>query len=222
MFDRHSTLLTWGGHLGVPQQETWQCGVHLALDPSLDGPGVPTTGDLHTLLVGPLLTFHQLPANWISADCSLGWAKCASLDPDGAYSAAPVYVESDYNPGGSTAPNRGAPQVAMCVTLNSGGTLGKANFGRFYWAWWEAQVQDDGRVADATMESTADAAKALIDGINSWAVGALSATARVRIMSKQGAGTTKLASHVRVGNVKDTQRRRRRSMGELYYGRAVA
>jgi hypothetical protein len=221
-YDRQSTYLTWGGLIGPAGEDTWQTGVHLALHPTLDGPGLPTAVQLLDVLNGPIKTFHTAPGAYIAGGCLLTWAKCAQLDNTGAYTAEPVYQAIGATFGGAVVAARGAPQVSMVITLYSGQSLGHANFGRLYMPWWEAQVTDQGHVTPANTLTAADAAKTLIDGINAWAATALSATARVMIMSKVGGGQSKLPTTIRVGDVKDTQQRRRRQLREAYEIRPVA
>jgi len=221
-YDRLSTYLTWGGTIGSTSLDTWQCGVHLAQNPLLDAPGLPTTGELGTLLAGPLATFHEDPGTWISAGASLSWAKCAVIGTSGHYTGEAVNQTITAIPGGSTGTARGGPQLAACVTLWSGLTLGRANHGRFYVPWWEAQVDINGHVVDAQVLTMAANALVLVESINDWAGTVLAATARIRIMSKLGTGTTKLASKLRVGNVKDTQQRRRRQIPEVYTSASIA
>lgn len=216
-YDRQSTYLTWGGTIGEAGDETWQCGVHLALNPSLDGPGLPTVAELESLMTDTLDDFHVDPVNRIGSFVKLAFVKAASLDPDGHYTANPVIYELDTIVSGPADPCRGGPQLAACVTLWSGQTLGKANYGRFYYPGWEAQIQaGSGRVVANDQANFANSAIQLVTDINTWAASALSSTARVRIMSKLGGGTTKRAAIVRVGDVKDTQQRRRRQIDEIY------
>ena len=64
-------------------------------------------------------------------------------------------------------------------------------------------------------------AKTFLDETNVWADGFVG-DARVVIMSSVGAGTTKVATTVRVGNVRDTQRRRRNGIPEAYQSAVLA
>ncbi len=215
-YDRLSTYLTWGGDIGGTGEDHWQVGVHLAQTPSLDGPGLPDVTELGTLLAGPLTTFHAAASSWLSAGVTLGWAKAASIDAVGHYTTEPVYVTQTPVPGGSTGTLRGGPQVSACITLWSGQGLGQANYGRFYVPWWEAQVETSGHVQTGPRDNMAENAASLVQDINAWAITALSASTRIMIMSKLGTGASKRAKYVKVGDVKDTQQRRRRQLAEQY------
>lgn len=222
VYNRFSTMLTWGGTIGTTGNEGWQCGVHLGLTGSTDGPGLPTHTELLALLNGALTDFHSNPAAWISPGAYLSWAKAAQLDNEGHYTAEPVLANTTAVPGASTAPPRGGPQVACCITLWSGASLGEANYGRFYWPWWEAQVTTGGRVESTPLNAMMTNAMNLVDGINAWAATALTPSTRIVIMSKKGAGASKFPQYVRLGDVKDTQQRRRRQIAEQYASGPVA
>lgn len=221
-YDRQSTYLTWGGTIGSSGADQWQCGLHLALNPSLDGPGLPTPAELETLLNGPISEQHTQTQIGIAPYCFLGWAKAASLDSMGAYTTDPVSATRIPVAGGSTAAAQGAPQVALVVTLYSGSQLGEANYGRYYLPWCELQLGGDGKIPEAFTANVVGHAKTFVDGVNSWAASVLSAQARITIMSKKGAGTSKRPAVVRVGSVKDTQQRRRRQLTEIYATATIA
>src|SRR5436190_5515419 len=136
-YDRKTTYLTWGGSIGTSGRETWQTGVHLGQSPSLDAPGLPTVAQLTDLVTNQLAPFHQDTAQYISPGCALTFAKAAVLDESGSYTTDPVTVNTAPYIGGGSAPNKGAPQLSMCITLWSGQGLGRANFGRLYMPWWE-------------------------------------------------------------------------------------
>lgn len=219
MYDRMSTYLTWGGTIGTvaSARETWQTGVHLALTGGTDGPGLPTDAELATILNGALSTFHSSGPVSLSMGAMLSWARCASLDDTGHYTTDPVLAERVPLSGGAADHNGASPQDSLVLTLYSGTQFGRANYGRMYMPWWSAWCNTtDGRVASGSVDAVAAAALDLVEGINAWAAAALSATARIRIMSKEGTGTTKTPAYLRVGDVKDTQQRRRRQIRERY------
>lgn len=217
-YDRMSTYLTWGGRIGtdVGTREVWQCGVHLTLDPSLDGPGLPTPAELDTLFSGVLSTFHSSGGLALAQGAVLEWAKAASLDTTGHETASPVVTTTAVSSvGGSVvAATTASPQDSLVLTFYSGSTFGRANYGRIYLPWWSSSVAHaSGR---ATTGSAIIVAETWFDGVNAWAATALSASAKIRIMSKLGAGTTKEVAFLKIGDVKDTQRRRRNRISESY------
>lgn len=220
-YDRMQTKMTWGGAIGT-QGEIWQCGVHLALDPSLDGPGLPTNIEAIQLLDDVLSPFHSDATVNIDPGATLTYVKFATLDDEGAYTGEPLVQEQIAVAGGFTSTSRSGPQDAGVVTLWSGFTFGEANYGRFYVPWWQAQVDGNGQVLDAQRDAFLSAAVTMLDGINAWAADVLSADCRIRNMSKVGTGTTKNVVYARAGLVKDTQRRRRNKIAESPDATALA
>jgi hypothetical protein len=215
-YDRQSTYLTWGGTIGGSGIDGWQCGVHLTPPAAGGSAMLPGQSMLDTLLNGAIKTFHTSAGAAIALPCLLTWAKAALLGLDGKYLLESTYSTVTPAPGAKAAPYTGGPQLSGVVTLWSGGTLGQANYGRFYVPWWEAAVDSSARVIAPAIADFQAAALVLVNGINSWSVANLGAGYRIRIMSKLGGGTTKDATKLRVGNVKDTQQRRRRQLTETY------
>lgn len=224
MYDRQSTYLTWGGTIGDSGLDTWQCGVHLALGSGAggDGPGLPDVSELTTLLNGAIATWHGNAQVATSSYCFLSWARAASLDPDGHYTAEPVVAQRTKLGGGAASVLQSAPQVALCVTLSSGLTLGHANHGRFYSPWNEAQLDGDGKIPTANLPAILTAAQALVNGINTWSHSALSAGCAIYVLSKIAGGTSRRVAQVRIGSVKDTQQRRRRQLDETYVTASIS
>ena len=223
VYDRHSTYLTWGGRLGsdLATKETWQTGVHLALNPSLDGPGLPDVAELQTLYTDVLIPFHSNATLSLSAGAVMEWVRAASLDPAGHYTTDPVHYDGTGTPGGAGTGNGASPQDSLCITLYSGSQFGRANYGRLYLPWWSQWVAtSNGRVINPDGLDTP--VQTLMNGINTWAAAALSSTARIRIMSSVGSGATKRAAVARIGDVKDTQRRRRAQIRESYRSVSIA
>lgn len=216
-YDRMFTRLTWGGRIGqLTEHDIWSCGVNIALTGSTDGPGLPTAGELQTLLDGALSTFHASTALQLSAGAVLLWAKAASIDPDGEYTAAPVTAETTGVLGASTSGTDG-PQSSLVVTLYSGSTFGLANYGRFYLPWCMLPVaRTDGRISPTDVNGAAGVAETFLNALNAWAGVSLSPTARLHNLSSKGSGASKLVVRYRVGDVKDTQRRRRNRIDEHY------
>ena len=221
-FNQESLYLTWGGQIGTAGAGTdvWQCGLKI-VGPTpgvLPSPNEANLADWYEDTVTPV---HTSSATSISQAAVLKWAKAARIGTDGKYVSEPVVHEGAPQQGyaGSTI---ASPQDAMAITLWSGLTLGKANYGRFYLpysalpvALANAQI-DSGSVAGLLAE-----AKTFLDETNVWA-DSFVGDARVVIMSSVGAGTTKVATTVRVGNVRDTQRRRRNGIPEAYQSAVLA
>lgn len=217
-FDRYSNYLTWGGSIGSTGGEEWQCGLRLAIpDTNIPVPSLPDGAQM-TALAAAINDFHSGPM-LISSGARLEWVKVAPLNTAGEYTGDPVVYEyAAPIPGGGAGNSAAGPQASVVVTLFSGSSFGRANFGRFYTPWNTATVQaSDGLIVASLVTEMANAAAGFIADVNALvATWAGANDQAVVIMSSEGAGTTKTPAEVRVGNVKDTQRRRRNRIPETY------
>lgn len=220
-FDRFSTYITFGGPLGTaPGEDFWQCGVKLANTVPLVIPSFPTTAQL-TEVHDLIDDYIADPDTGVCNGAGHSFTKAAALDLAGDYTTAPVLVETAPLFGGGGNPNGNPPQSALAVTLWSGSTFGQANYGRYYLPWANLTVfGTTGKMVGAGSVATRSAAfiSALNDLVAGWAG---TEDAVVSIMSSVGSGTTKAAQFVRVGDVKDTQRRRRNAIEETYSQQAI-
>lgn len=224
-YDRQHMYLTWGGRIGsdAASPEVWQCGVHLASSSAVGTPALPPLADLEDLYDDTILPYHAHASTAISAGAILMWAKAAALDVDGEYLADPVFYEGTDTPGGGSSDSSGAPQQALAVTLWSGGTFGTANYGRYYLPWSSATVLvATGRIDSTVLAGILTQTDNFLTEINTWAGGRFSTgTGAIRNMSSVGLGTTKAVTTIRLGDVKDTQRRRRNKLAEAYITAAL-
>lgn len=224
MYDRLSTYVTWGGTIGTDAgtAETWQTGIHLALpDPGSEQTDLPTPTQLATLLNGPISTFHSDGGISLSAGAVLLWAKAALIQPDGTYVDDPVVAERVALSGGAGSTSAASPQDSLVISLFSGTHFGRANYGKLYMPWWSANVLTTTGRINGGVAGLVHTCALLIDGINSWAATTIP-PAQVMIMSKEGIGTAKKPLFVKLGDVKDTQRRRRAQIRENYAVEALA
>lgn len=222
-FDRMSTYITWGGRIGssVSTAEIWQCGVRVALNPQTDGPGLPTPAELDNLFTSVLVPMHTNGPLSLSAGAYMEWAKAAPLDDTGHQVDDAVVTTTAISsvPGGAGSSSAASPQDACVVTFASGSRLGRANYGRIYLPWWSTSV--DTATGRANVGSAPDVLEVWFNDFNAWCATTLSATAKIRLMSKLGSGTTKEITQIRIGDVKDTQRRRRNRIPESYVTKFV-
>ena len=217
----YSVKITAQGYTTASALDQWQWGIHWA-DPS----GVPTTtftlptsAQLGTLFNGALKTFHQGADLAISKAANLKSVKAALIGPDGAYAAEPVRYEGTATPG--TAPGTTdqpvPPQVALAVTLWSGQTLGKQNYGRFYLPMPCMPLDlTTAAFSAATATGVCTSAKTYITAVTTMLrpLGGSNTNLSASIMPADSTKTPKVAFYVRVGQLKDTQRRRRNSLRE--------
>lgn len=222
MFSTYQTYLTFGGTLGTSGGgfDVWQCGLHVADPNETLVPPLPSPGEL--------ADFQSLVAGMIGSSVfgvSQGvlctWVKAAGLNLAGEYTDEPSIREFAAVAGGGAGASAASPQDSLAITLWSGSTFGKANYGRFYLPWNTLNVNVTTGVITLNPSAATDAA-AFVDGVNDW-FATLPGTldAKVCNMSKVGLGTTKQVTQVRVGNAKDTQRRRRNNITETYLTAAV-
>lgn len=210
--------LTWGGRIGTPAQDVWQCGVRISdLDNSDAQYDMPNLAQLELLYEGALTTFHSAAATGISSGAVLEWVKVARIDPLGHYTQEPVIFEGDPVPGGVGGINASSPQDALVITLASGNTFGDANYGRFYLPWSALAVSTS--TGKMVVTNVLTQAQTFLNSLNAQVLNwnpLDNGDYQVVIMSEKGAGTTKPVRQVRVGDVKDTQRRRRNKLVETY------
>lgn len=219
-YDRQHVLMTWGGPLATTEQ--WSCGVRFAALPNGD-PAPPTDVSAAEFL----LLSNQVDEVWarlttwfqsgntgaaIGSLAQLSWCKLALIAEDGSYADEPVAFET--TPVSPPVTTQLPPQCAYVVSLRSGLSLGRANYGRFYvptptWA----PGQNGGVATEVQATAARTAAKTMLKGVETDLQVALS-TIRLVIMSNLGLGHTKLVSELGVGRVVDTQRRRRNKLNE--------
>lgn len=139
--------------------------------------------------------------------------KVAQIGATGEYIAEPAYYE-DEDPSqvgtGALVP----PQASIVISLRSGQTLGKGNYGRMYLP-YSGPVQNDGRMTESQANAIAAAGADFVAGVNILA-SSFTSGAVVRIMSQAAGTPNKVVNTVAAGRVVDTQRRRRSALAEGY------
>jgi hypothetical protein len=207
-YDSNHLYLQWGGKL--PGNEQWSCGMRLY------GPSATAVADAASLIddmVTPIKAFHQSNSTYICAPAKLSFIKLNAIGTDGHYMAPTtnVLVQADIAGGGPATPIH-PNQVALAISLETGFSRGPAHAGRFYMPLPGFTVGADGLIAAADRDLVKGTANGLITAIN-----ATNGTWKVGVFSRKspGAGHRAVTSAA-VGRVYDTQRRRRRSLAELY------
>lgn len=140
--------------------------------------------------------------------------KVAALGLNGEYIAAPKYRTAQTAWTGSAA--QIVPQTSVCVTTMASSTFGKGKRGRFYIP--HSQIPLDTAKPTGSsggVQDIADAAAAFIGDVNGILAG-IQAANHVVIPSEVTGASPQAVTAVRVGNVNDTQRRRRNNMPETY------
>lgn len=215
MFTHKVVHVTMSGAM-LGGAEEWQTGFWVG-QPDADA-GVPT--QLFTDAVrNAWVTFFTDPAVNISSSYSFTQVKAARVNEAGKYDGTDTAISFPANavngPGaGSPLP----PQIALVATLIAGSGKGLAGKGRMYLPGIKETVDGGGRLSAAYSQGVATKLAAFFNTINA----SFDIPGQVINASK---GRSKLAgigarsvpvNGVRVGDVYDTQRRRRNSLNETY------
>lgn len=137
--------------------------------------------------------------------------KAAAIDTAGHYLTDPVVHDRTGAAIAGTAADVW-PQMSVVLSLWSGATLGKGNYGRMYLPHMGLVLADNTSSGGATDQGNFSVhAVTFLQAVNTVA-GALSTGTGLRIM--HDGGFSKAVAKVRVGCVSDTQRRRRRQIPE--------
>ena len=205
--------LTWGGT--APGGEIWQTGCRWVCNEPISDPGNFTAFSLEDIA-------DDVSAAWTSnsygpsSDLLLRWVKAAWIGTDGAYQSEPrVHEFVTPVPGQDTTETLPTPlQVAVVVSLSSGQTLGKQNYGRMYWpAPAAGRLKNSAGWATAFPPAMATLMANTLVAINGELDTLPVTNWTLVIMGETG---YKPVTQIRVGSIPDTQRRRRNAAIETY------
>ena len=197
--------LDFGGPLYA---DIWQCTLHM------EGTGMPTADAALDDLVKDLSTW--MAASSSASSAALGWVKFNEIDPVSRRykSATETHERILTTPVRGTVEGNGMPQQTLCISLLTGAKRGLASRGRFYPPATVLSLGADGTVGDSAVTRVAQAARTLITNLNQWPGTDTPLGGQVVVLG--GNGTTRPVTAVSVGNVMDTQRRRRSKLRERY------
>lgn len=207
--------LTFGGTL--PGGEIWQTGMRYQKY------GVPG-GTWESAFAGiGLEDIYDDLAAWFAegnmlfgATAKIAWAKLASIGTDGNYTLEPRIWEPVTPGSGGTVSFRHPNQVSTVVSLRSGSTFGRANYGRLYLPPVNYTVDaTTGKLASGQVSTMLSLTNAMLEAVGGE-MDSLLQPLRLAIFSAVGTGTTKPVTTVAIGDVLDTQRRRRNGLVETY------
>lgn len=119
---------------------------------------------------------------------------------------------------GSNVGTPAAPQLTVVASLRTDVPRGDATHGRMYLPGISENLDSDARLPAAAVSAIALNMKTMIDGINGQTGGG---GLRVSLASAKNSGTVRQVSKVLIGNLYDTQRRRRNALTEAYTSQAV-
>lgn len=219
-YDQVHLYLTWGGT--APGGETWQCGARY----SEKNPGI---GLEATYFLWSIDDVAQAVNDWWAGttilappDYRLVFVKVALIGKDGLYKhevREKLYVPP-VAPGTSTAQPLQPLQAALVVSLRSGDKLGVANFGRFYIPPpAQGRILNQGTIPTSVANNVRDKTKTMLKAIEGE-FSTVEQAAELAIFHKTSVKSP-VPSHkpvkaIWVGDVLDTQRRRRRAVPETY------
>lgn len=222
-YDREHFYLSFGGPIG--NAESWQSGLRFANTATLPPPLTETaleTPSLADVFAALQLVWTATPA-LINQLFGLKWCKLAVINSAGEYKMDARLYEAPSPQMGATSSGTVPAQVTAVLTLWSGQTLGRANRGRMYVPPPSSAISPTtGRWPGGDLTTYLTRWRTAIEAVTGEIATAASGTVHPVIMSTVGSGLTKPVAHVRIGDVPDTQRRRRRSISEVYITQATS
>lgn len=226
-FPQNVLKLTWGGSLAAGQ-DIWSCGTYL--DASI-GDGNNFTpeqwagvANILTPYAAAVRQMHIDADTRIPSGVRLEWVKLALLGPNGNYIAeAHEYIyPSPVSGGGGSAY---IPQVACVVTLVSEKYKDPGKYNRFYLPVENTSSTGGYKMTAAQTQGVAASAAAFIEALDTTYTyeqggNTLTSTVTPVVASKSWNQLMPVVS-LRVGDVLDTQRRRRNKVYENYTEQVV-
>lgn len=210
--------------------ETWSTGFFMG-SPTVDVTGVNAPGSQN--IASAWQTFFTNATSSFASDFKTVQVKTAMLNADGSTDIDEIdyYTYPAPIAGGAGASSLPA-QIALAATLTSDNQRGLAAKGRMYLPGINAPVSGTtGKIASATVGNIATNFKTFLDAVNVAAgtSGKIILASKGRKQANQVNGDTIYIGGVsawvtgcRVGDVYDTQQRRRRQLPETYQTRVLA
>lgn len=201
--------------------EIWSWGFSYGSAATVVPDPVDPIGDVFDGLVDAITSYHQDPGTNVASVCRLTQIKCSAigrngrvtLEEDGSYRQREInFSPEEFGGGGGGLEH--PPQVAMCVTLQAV-RAGRHGLGRWFLPGPAIAMTPSGVISTANRDGVAVSTKAFIDAVN-----LIDDTANAVCVAGSD-GITSPVNIFRVGQVLDTQRRRRNAMSENYVLTAV-
>lgn len=221
MYDRRHFKLTFGGQVGDDIDE-WSTGIRIApatLGAVVDWPHAVTQIGEHYVPV--VTTLWNAIKSRVASGIDLRWIKLAAIGTDGKYVPGidPYIYDFETPIAGTSASFCTGPQTAVVLSLRTNRSRGPATKGRMYLP-ANGIMPNAGtfKLSSTYTDSIADAGKAFIEQLR---VVNETTTFGPYIMSGIGNGAINGINFVLVGDMLDTQRRRRNKFTEEYTSRAI-
>jgi hypothetical protein len=224
---RPHALLRFGGRWF--ETETWSCGLRLITDDSaatqeqwvsvLRANEVGQEPALLTEMRGFVEAWFLRGTSQISNMARLDYVSLNAIRPDGQYADPGNPHTYEYGAGSApTGPVQATtlPQVTICVSLRTQQTRGAGTHGRIYPP-TVIQPTGAGRIGSSTAGGIAESMATLLEDIATVEEVTLAGSIRAAVVSELGdPGPARIITRVLVGDVFDTQRRRRNQLQETY------
>lgn len=217
--------LTFGGDLF--NTETWSCSINLALFTSVpwsDATMIAHTDEQLADVAADVKAYFLDPKSHVNAGCHLNFVKYNAINTDGRYLDKSNTREETWNHQRVAAPGSAgtAPaQQAVAISLRTNVKRGPGSHGRFFMPLGAVPIDGTfGTMSAPTVPDLRDSAVIFLTALNNWP-GLDLDRPEVAVVSGLGSGHQTKVTSLAIGNVVDTQRRRRKSIPETYTAVAV-
>lgn len=213
-------LIAFGGRLFGT--EVWSCSLRMTLFTGTVGeyPRLDTWSEENVEDIGTdVAAWFTRTGSAISSAARLDYVKVNPIGPDGRYWNQERTIERRWAagdaPSGVNGP--GLAQNTVVVSLLTDAQRGRASRGRFYPPTGAlVSSASTGRISNTLTQQMADSAAVLIEGLNNQPGLDLEDPTVVVASDLGEPGPVRPVTSVAVGDVVDTQRRRRNQLPELY------
>ena len=210
------TLYSFRGHFGpdvATHLETWSFNLRTGAEDNQSGGAATNTQAMADAASLACATFIDNTDSRFSTAVWYDELRLYNIGANGKMTAEPTISSPAAPVNGSVSGPHLPFQCSLVVSLTANG-IGKGKRGRFYLPMQCLNVQTNGTVEPAQMATVVPQVVTFLNALNDSA--SSSPTHALGISGSTGAqGTFRTVRHISVGNVIDTQRRRRRSLVEV-------
>lgn len=221
-YDRQALLISWLFAI-LGEEEVAVTSLHVSGTTSFDAEaalGALSTSDQDDLQDAMSTLMSDSDLQWGNFSQATG-LKAAALDTSGHYLAEPV-TRDIQTPASGSSTGLVYPADTVVVSLRSPSTFGEANRGRMYLPHCAInRVTATPFMNGTAIGNVATAAALFLNTVND-VCNTGPEPGVIQIMSSKGTGTSKGVTSMAIGNVLDTQRRRRNRLVENYTTRSVS
>lgn len=207
--------LTFGGGV-FDDTDIWSCGINF-FDTSETGGdwGSTTLQPFAEQAAEAISAWFSNEDAYISSKAQLQWVKAAMIDTAGKYTPYQIGIYDFPTPINGHSTDLIPPQISTVLSFETNRTRGLAHAGRIYPP-LSGTIGADGYIPDGTTSAMSEVGAQLIRSLNVTAESVFNEHVHAAILSKVGEGAFGIIDKVSVGNVLDTQRRRRDAFVETY------